>query len=132
MGSSSCARQRVKLFAHTRAVRDCAKTPATPPTFQLGVFRLFTQSLKEVGVRKTWRAPWRKLPAPLSGFQLRDIEPAGVNASQAGSLCHQCCYLSSFAETTTTRPLSPIVVLPTTTFSPCRKPTGDWKPTFSY
>ena len=54
--------------------------------------------------------------------------------SQAGSLRYEVRremrYLSSFAETTTTRPLSPMVVLPTTTFSPCRKPTGDRKPTF--
>src|SRR5439155_25603516 len=35
-----------QIFAHTHFVRDCAKTPATPPT-SVGVFRLFTISVRD-------------------------------------------------------------------------------------
>ena len=70
--------------------------------------------------------------ATLRSAGVSDSEPVGMDPTADAGLHHKEHYLSSLAETTTTSPLSPIDVVPTTTFSPCRKPTGDRKPMFWY
>lgn len=68
--------------------------------------------------------------ATLSTGESRINQSPKATDFTAGSLRHVARYLINFAETTTTSPLSPMVVLPTTTFSPWRKPTGERNPTF--
>jgi len=68
------------------------------------------------------RNPFRGCSRKLAAL----LEDLSGLLTQAGSFR----YLRTFADTTTTRPLSPIVVLPTTTLSACRSPTGDRNPTF--
>jgi hypothetical protein len=67
------------------------------------------------GARDSWAKTRRLRRVWLFLHNLRVSEPKAVSR----------IYFSTFAETTTTRPLSPMVVLPTTTLSPCLRLIGD-------